>query len=250
MCGYTHAAAIASTSTSALRTTRGFRTPSFAQPTTFIPGSHVFVPDELRTQDHIFDAEAAGGQLGELGAWLPLQRTPVQGRSFMYGESQQGDVILFDVRVVHRGGANRQRGPSAWRSILYCTFTHDWFHDGRNFQPRHTAAFDAFPPYVRSAVARVDQHDYLKGVEGALSDAYVDVTDMASTYEFDTTQYTDALPLRSTAAQRAGMLAPGDLPPGVVAAALQELATRYKWRSSAQPLLQEEGGGTSAAGGA
>jgi len=209
-----------------------------SQPTTFIPGSHAFAPSELSTEDTVFDAEAEGSGDAQ---WQTVNRSPLQRRSFLYGETQEGDVILFDVRVTHRGGSNRQKGPHDWRSILYCTFTHDWFHDGRNFQPRHTSQFDAFPPYVRTAVTRIDQHDYLRQVETELANAFVDVVGMSSTYEFDTTQYADVLPLRDTAVQRAGQLLPGTLPRPALLAALRELHAKHTWHSSAQPQEGEQG---------
>ena len=196
------------------------------------------MPAELATLDTVFDREAPPGAQ----RWLDVMRSPLQRRSFLYGETHEGDVMLFDVRVAHRGGANQQKGPSDWRSILYCTFTHDWFHDGRNFQPRHTARFDALPPYVRSAVTRIDQHDYLKRMEAALGDAFVDIAAMSSSYEFDTTTYTDALPLRDTAQQRAGALSPAQVPLPQLLAALQELDQKHRWHSSSHPEEAQQDG--------
>lgn len=42
----------------------------------------------------------------------------------------QGDVILFDYRVVHRGMANE--GTQS-RPVLYATHTRPWFSDVNNF---------------------------------------------------------------------------------------------------------------------
>lgn len=82
----------------------------------------------------------------------------------LYGEGAQGSVILFDFRIMHRGGPNSSKTP---RPLLYSTYLREWYYDKVNFMQSYTRKFDALTPQqkklfnrcvaVESAVAEVSR---------------------------------------------------------------------------------------------
>ena len=82
----------------------------------------------------------------------------------------------------------------------------------------------------------MDSHLYLKRVEEALEDNYVDVSPLTSGYEYETMTYWDPLPLRHNELARANMVSYDDLTPGQFSAALDELEEKYVWHSTAFPI--------------
>eukprot|EP00931_Biecheleriopsis_adriatica_P046691 TRINITY_DN26835_c0_g1_i1.p1 TRINITY_DN26835_c0_g1~~TRINITY_DN26835_c0_g1_i1.p1 ORF type:complete len:548 (-),score=115.84 TRINITY_DN26835_c0_g1_i1:10-1653(-) len=126
-------------------------------PTEFLLGSHVDVGDGA--WDHFRKSltrvsESASGILGEKKAALvrPLLSC--------------GSLLLFDLRVYHRGAANSSPGP---RSILYMSYVKDWFLDRLNFQNRQSVVFDSLPHKpqapLQKLLRRVDANSYLEELQ-------------------------------------------------------------------------------------
>ena len=74
-----------------------------------------------------------------------------------------GDAAIFDMRIMHRGRANRS--PKN-RPILYMSYAHEWFHDTINFHGRHTPAFARHHSTTqRQLLARLDAETYTEQLE-------------------------------------------------------------------------------------
>merc|ERR1712100_495398 len=76
--------------------------------------------------------------------------------------AQVGTVVLFDLRLRHRGGANRASGP---RPVLYMSYVQDWFRDATNFKERQTRAWDELPSAGRKLFSRLDAKRYIAQLE-------------------------------------------------------------------------------------
>ena len=50
---------------------------------------------------------------------------------------KEGDVVLFDYRLIHRGGANKGK---IQRPVFYKVFTRTWFNDAQNFPKEPTSS--------------------------------------------------------------------------------------------------------------
>lgn len=125
--------------------------------TEFLAGSHVHVGDDR------FWMDDAGGAT-EATPHLQLRTSP-------------GSLVLFDIRLRHRGRANR---GDADRPVLYMSYVQEWFRDGINFRERQTRSWSGLPPVARRLFARVDAREYVIRLEEALRERGVDVGAMTS----------------------------------------------------------------------
>ena len=79
--------------------------------------------------------------------------------------AERGTVILFDLRVEHRGGPNR---GEASRPILYLGYTNRWYRDVSNFHEPHTVEWEQMGSGVHRALyARLDSQEYVRSLEEA-----------------------------------------------------------------------------------
>ena len=134
-----------------------------AGPTGFLLGSHV-----------------QGVSKGNGNWWMERQESgdPWVQQLQLAPTAEEGSAILFDLRLRHRGGANRSPAP---RPILYVGYTMQWFRDAVNFKQPHTARWDEQPSRTRRALfARVDSHAYTKRLEAELEARGVDVAALRS----------------------------------------------------------------------
>ena len=77
-----------------------------------------------------------------------------------------GTVILFDLRLEHRGGPNRGQ---ASRPILYLGYTNRWYRDVSNFKEPHSLEWGQTRSRVHRALyARLDSQEYVRRLEHAL----------------------------------------------------------------------------------
>lgn len=74
----------------------------------------------------------------------------------------RGDLILFDIRLRHRGTPNSS--PRA-RAIGYFSFVHEWYHDAVNFKDSQTAAFDDLDLSAKKLLRRQDRTAYVHALE-------------------------------------------------------------------------------------
>jgi ectoine hydroxylase-related dioxygenase (phytanoyl-CoA dioxygenase family) len=97
-------------------------------------------------------------------------------------EAKAGDCVLFDLRMLHRGGANTGRKK---RPVMYLTYTQEWWVDAVNFNTKQTADFDKLNPKLRKLVSRIDSQSYTEQLEGMLRERGVDVAALQSGYDFN-----------------------------------------------------------------
>jgi len=124
-------------------------------PTEFLMGSHITpIRDDSDWWTHQQTAQTPLVQSLE----IILPATP-------------GTIILFDIRLRHRGGANRSNEP---RPILYLGYTMRWFRDAANFVDPHTVGWEELEGgEARKALfGRLDTQEYTKMLERELVDVY------------------------------------------------------------------------------
>eukprot|EP01047_Picozoa_sp_COSAG01_P081557 COSAG01_NODE_16303_length_1248_cov_1.859878_2_plen_146_part_00 len=79
---------------------------------------------------------------GDSGYWRAVQGRHASPTGTLAPELNVGDVVLFDLRVRHRGAANASPDP---RPLLYISYVHEWFQDRVNFASAQSADFDSLP---------------------------------------------------------------------------------------------------------
>ena len=89
--------------------------------------------------------------------------------------ARRGSVVLFDLRLRHRGGANAHAGGQH-RAVLYMSYVQSWYRDAVNFRERQGAAWDALPSgQLRGLFGRLGTRAYTAALEDALRALGVDV---------------------------------------------------------------------------
>ena len=144
-------------------------------PTSFQLGSHVRVRgDPLSDAQH--EPSEAGSE-PEAAAEAAVGAAEGATRTLEVAlHATRGSAVLFDLRVRHRGGANRGPAP---RSILYLGYTLRWWEDVVTFSPSHSAAWQRLPSRTQRALfARLDHVAYVARLERELEARGVDVAAM------------------------------------------------------------------------
>jgi len=77
-----------------------------------------------------------------------------------------GATVLFDIRLAHRGTANRS---PRHRDVLYLSVAQRWFADRVNFNERQTGAWHALDPGLQSLLRRVDHEQYVHDLEAEVA---------------------------------------------------------------------------------
>eukprot|EP00554_Chaetoceros_debilis_P001243 CAMPEP_0194096602 /NCGR_PEP_ID=MMETSP0149-20130528/57426_1 /TAXON_ID=122233 /ORGANISM="Chaetoceros debilis, Strain MM31A-1" /LENGTH=608 /DNA_ID=CAMNT_0038782581 /DNA_START=36 /DNA_END=1862 /DNA_ORIENTATION=+ len=126
-------------------------------PTEFLMGSHI--PPTRDDSDYDW--------------WTRQQtaQTPLVQSLELILPATPGTVILLDIRLRHRGGANRSDKP---RPILYLGYTMRWFRDAANFVDPHTVGWAELEGgEARKALfGRLDTQEYTKVLERELVEVY------------------------------------------------------------------------------
>jgi ectoine hydroxylase-related dioxygenase (phytanoyl-CoA dioxygenase family) len=79
------------------------------------------------------------------------------------------DVVLFDVRTIHRGGENR---TPLLRPIMYVSYVRGWWRDAVNFViQRNTKTFDSLAADRRHLLTRIDHEEYILNLEELVEQA-------------------------------------------------------------------------------
>ena len=120
-------------------------------PTELLLGSHLGCASAERTSLRIPDAERGG-------SWnIEGECAHTIGRPWE-ATAEAGAAILFDSRLMHRGGANRspRRRPQ-----IYMTYARGWFTDRVNFLESQTRELAAYPPKMQRLLSRVDAREYV-----------------------------------------------------------------------------------------
>lgn len=122
-------------------------------PTEYYMGTHVNVKDDL---------------------WIEQENDPPTPQLAL--EAIVGDVIIFDMRIRHRGQKNQS--PSN-RAIGYLGYVKDWYSDKVNFKDKQTAGFDNLPQ--KKLFSRLDTKQYTMNLEKLIEDTVdVDLKSMQS----------------------------------------------------------------------
>ena len=90
-----------------------------------------------------------------------------------------GDVILFDLRLRHRGGKNRSGDP---RPLLYISYVLEWWQDRMNFASAQSLEFDKLPTEMMKLHSRLDHREHVRRVTQLAHDAGLDIRESA--YKF------------------------------------------------------------------
>ena len=111
-----------------------------------------------------------------------------------HATASAGAAVMFDVRIMHRGGRNTRK---ARRPMMYTAYVHEWYLDAVNFNRKHTRKYDALATTarVRKLLNRPDELAYVEGLEALVKGlgAGDQLEAMQSRYLFDAHSYEDKL---------------------------------------------------------
>ncbi len=93
---------------------------------------------------------------------------------------KQGDAALFDMRIRHRGGANKSPKDHA---LLYIAYVHEWWQDKSNLEAPQTVGWDQHnTTRARKLFRRLDAKAWTSKLETLLGVHGVDLDDLRSTF--------------------------------------------------------------------
>jgi len=106
-------------------------------------------PTEFQTGSHRLQ-ELTDPLERKFAAWsLPIVRPLLDA----------GSVVLFDLRLTHRGTQNI---ADTHRPILYMSYVKEWWVDIRNFQAKQSEDFDAMSPLQKKLLKRLDHRTFVE----------------------------------------------------------------------------------------
>ena len=134
-------------------------------------------PTEFMCGSHVLVSEPGGGD------WWHRFDDPEAPDSPPHAAipATRGSVVIFDVRLRHRGTANRSNQR---RSILYLGYMRGWYRDIVNFKDKHTKEWAERDQTHRKLFSRLDSQMYTKKLEEMLSDRGVNLATVQSTLNF------------------------------------------------------------------
>merc|ERR1712046_188949 len=92
------------------------------------------------------------------GFWDSATMKQVYPTPVLSPVSEAGDVILFDLRLKHFGGANPSKVD---RPLLYISYVREWFRDGVNFKGWNSGAWARLPTKrLKKLLKRVDERAF------------------------------------------------------------------------------------------
>ena len=106
-------------------------------------------------------ASAFPGECAHMVAHRPFKAT-----------ARAGSAIIFDSRLLHRGGPNTSQRR---RPQLYLTYARQWFVDRVNFAEVQTRSLDELPTELQHLLSRIDAREYVELLERELSARGVDL---------------------------------------------------------------------------
>jgi hypothetical protein len=113
--------------------------------------------------EHLFGSHVA---LVKQSSWGKIQEERGVPSARVQGDI--GDVVLFDVRLRHRGTANT---ADYSRSIAYMAYSKGFWVDDVNFKHKQTKKWDRLSSHTRRALfRRVDTYEYSARLEQLLLD--------------------------------------------------------------------------------
>lgn len=143
-------------------------TPSLGPPQMLL-GSHLPCDVEQRSTLRVPDD---GG-----GVWVTERECSHIVSKPYKAVADAGAAILFDSRLMHRGGANTS--PSRRRPMLYLTYARSWFRDGVNFHEPQTTELLAFESAAtQKMLSRLDAREYVALLEKELAARGANVSEL------------------------------------------------------------------------
>jgi hypothetical protein len=95
---------------------------------------------------------------------------------------KKGGVVLFDLRINHRGGANRSPKD---RALLYISYVNEWWRDAINFKMAQTVGWDRHnTTRARKLFQRLDTAAWTSQLETLLAERGVDLDALRSTFHY------------------------------------------------------------------
>lgn len=131
-------------------------------PTNFIPSSNV-----LDTPMNSIS----------IGNWI-MDDVSCEVNGYCAPELKRGDVLMFDLRTLHRGGNN---SSDDWRTIMYITYVNEWYIDRINFNTKQTKEFDEIEEESQLLLSRIDHETYIQKLEDNCNDNGIEISE--SNYE-------------------------------------------------------------------
>lgn len=115
-------------------------------PTNFIPSSNILNNQRNKIR---------------IGNWTK-EDVSCEVNGYCVPEIKRGDILMFDLRTLHRGGKNRSKD---WRTIMYITYVNEWYIDRINFNTKQTEDFDSIDERSQLLLSRIDHENYIKKLE-------------------------------------------------------------------------------------
>ena len=131
-------------------------------PTNFIPSSNI-----LDTQMNSI----------RIGNWT-MDNISCEVNGYCVPELDCGDILMFDLRTLHRGGENNSND---WRTIMYITYVNEWYIDRINFNTKQTKEFDDIEEESQLLLSRIDHETYIKKLESNCDENNIPISE--SDYE-------------------------------------------------------------------
>eukprot|EP00937_MAST-01D_sp_MAST-1D-sp2_P006759 g6759.t1 len=164
-------------------------TPPSRGPAEFLAGSHIACAQEHKeslTHEEVGVDEETGRTTARTGG---VDVCP--GVVHLLSDAPAGSCVMFDMRTMHRGGANLD--PVS-RPMLYITFSAPWWTDAVNFHAPQSSRFDSYSAKYRRRVARLDHLRYVAELERLAAANGVDPRALQSAYNYDPLHFKDISP--------------------------------------------------------
>ena len=129
-------------------------------PTEFVVGSHWDCPLHESAARKVTSPVILPGRVDDAS----VEVCPTAGR-VVHAASRAGSAVVFDIRVLHRGGANT---TGRKRPLLYTSFFRGSHVDEVNWRTHQSASFADLPPQLQPVSARVDGRKYVRDLEQAV----------------------------------------------------------------------------------
>ena len=96
-------------------------------------------------------------------------------------ELKKGDILIFDLRLIHRGGKNTSK---EFRNIMYISYMNEWFTDRINFNSKQTKSFDNYEEGTQLLLSRINEKKYNENIEYLLEKKGTHPKSLQSSYSW------------------------------------------------------------------
>ena len=113
----------------------------------------------------------------KIGNWS-MEDVSCEINGYCVPELKKGDILMLDLRTLHRGGKNNS---NEWRTIMYITYMNEWFDDRINFNTKQTKDFDEIEEESQLLLSRIDHEEYIQKLEDNCNENDIPISE--SNYE-------------------------------------------------------------------